>query len=145
MAVDALERLAARGANLDIEDDEGNTPASLAALHGSKKLVAILAARGADLNVKDGEGLTPCASAAREGVVRGIEALLRAGAECFPDGVVAAASRGRLTALKKLVRSGPRPDPKGYSKSLTDFDCSPQRLPPPVWLAADGPPTPRGL
>lgn len=47
------------GADLDIRNDEGNTPLHWAAGEGQKELVVILIAHGADINARGKNGWTP--------------------------------------------------------------------------------------
>jgi CDP-diacylglycerol---serine O-phosphatidyltransferase len=55
----AVELLIARGANLDLQDEQGVTALALAAEMGFQEAVEMLLAAGADPNVRDLSGMTP--------------------------------------------------------------------------------------
>lgn len=54
-----------KGADVKVADDAGNTPLHIAALHGSKALVALLLDKGAEANARNGAGATPLGLALR--------------------------------------------------------------------------------
>jgi ankyrin repeat protein len=55
----AIELLVARGASLDLRDDQGATALALAAEMGFQEAVEMLLAGGADPNMHDLSGMTP--------------------------------------------------------------------------------------
>lgn len=54
----AAQTLIYNGANLDIQDEEGSTPALLATLNGHYEIAAALVNAGADVNIQDKRGRT---------------------------------------------------------------------------------------
>ena len=56
---DRTKMLIARGANVSIGDDEGNTPLHVAAREGRKDDLQVLLDAGADPSIRNKEGLTP--------------------------------------------------------------------------------------
>ncbi len=63
-----LEMLKAGGANFDIPDKKGYTPAHYAAENGFDECLEILTAGGANFNIQDNDGKTPVHCVPREGI-----------------------------------------------------------------------------
>lgn len=66
--VACLDALKVRGANFDIPDNNGYTPAHYAAENGFDECLEILKAGGANFNIQDSNGQTPVHCVPREGV-----------------------------------------------------------------------------
>jgi len=79
---DDIEKLLAKGAEVDCRDGNGSTPLHHAAVHGHTEIVALLIAKGADVNVKDfANEATPLHDAAGFGNVEVVKLLIEAGAD----------------------------------------------------------------
>src|ERR1017187_1210230 len=78
---DVTEFLLANGANVNAEDEQGNTPLHLAASEGRKDVAEQLLANGADVNAKGKQGNTPLHLAASGGKKDVAEQLLANGAD----------------------------------------------------------------
>ena len=76
-----LETFAKRGANLNIADKNGNTPACFAAKYGHVDCLKVLAQHGAGLNLPEKEGITPACFAAIYGHADCLEVLVQHGAD----------------------------------------------------------------
>ncbi len=104
--------LLAHGADPDARDDKGVCPLHFAAYHGHFDCIAALCEGKANLTIQEGDrphGATPLFRAAGHGNVDVIKLLLQHGAPVSTDPsfpVHAAASEGRLEALRLLLASG---------------------------------------
>lgn len=80
-AVELIQDLLARGADLDGEDDGGCTALMYAANAGHERAVAVLLKAGADYNHRDREGGTALMYAAQHGHLGPVKRLLAVGAD----------------------------------------------------------------
>ncbi len=87
-----LRFLLAKGANPDIQDNRGNTPALIAVASGSVDAIAALAARKANLNLGNSSGETPLIRAVQLRNVEMVRALVAAGANPDQADVIAGLS-----------------------------------------------------
>jgi len=78
----AVEKLLAKGVDVNCRNKDGYTPLHYAALKGRNKTVELLIAKGADVNARENvDGGTPLHDAAGFGHVKVVELLLAAGAD----------------------------------------------------------------
>ncbi len=54
-----IRLLLAKGADVNVKDNAGETPLHSAAMNGSVDVTTLLLANGADVNAKDNQGRTP--------------------------------------------------------------------------------------
>jgi len=101
-AVEWLEFLIARGAEVNSRDTHGRTPLHYA-IRGNLKLAQRLLERGADLNALDERGQTPIAAAAEGGCVSVLEQLCERG-YAVPEQAVARAKRAEAEQAARLAR-----------------------------------------
>jgi ankyrin repeat protein len=80
-SVSEVRRLVARGADVNVQNDDGWRPLHWAARGGHVEVVAALVELGADVHVQDDGGLTPLHHAADEGHVEVVAALVELGAD----------------------------------------------------------------
>jgi ankyrin repeat protein len=80
---DQMKVLRASGADIDAQDQHGETALHEAASVGDLDLVGILISAGADINVQDERGQTPLHKAAIRGHWEVMEALRAAGADLY--------------------------------------------------------------
>ena len=99
---EVVELLLANGANVNAEDEYGDT-ALYCAANGNKNLVALLLSKGAKVNIKDRAGFTPLDSAAF-GNKDVAELLIASGAEV---NIHDAVELGDVEKLKALLKSNP--------------------------------------
>lgn len=112
-----IKLLIERGAPVDAIDARGDTPLTLAALHGldSPVVIRMLADAGANLNHRDKGGRTALFTHAQHGRVDSVQALLDAGAQLEIDSadgtsIAAAFLRGGVAVgdvLKRYLRAHP--------------------------------------
>ncbi|KAK6358787.1 hypothetical protein TWF730_008106 [Orbilia blumenaviensis] len=95
-----IELLLDRGVDLEVKDEEGQTPLLLAAAGNYTTVVEMLLNRGADLEVKDRKGQTPLLLAVKLGHTAVVEMLLNRGAD--PD----AKDKWGQTPLLLAVKEG---------------------------------------
>ena len=93
-AVDLVEDLLRRGADLEARDEDGYTALMYAANAGEEEVVRLLVDAGADCGARDAEGSTPLMFAAQRGSVRAVKRLVAGGADVSaartaPDGMTA--------------------------------------------------------
>lgn len=76
------------GANIDAQDESGQTPLHLAVIgypvdraRIAERMVTFLLENGANINIQDGQGWTPLQSAASHGFKGCVELLLQGGAD----------------------------------------------------------------
>ena len=72
-----------RGANVEIKDDDGETPVFVASSSGDPELVRLLLKAGANPNVKAKDGWSALMMASRDGHHQVVKYLLEAGADVF--------------------------------------------------------------
>ncbi len=114
-----LRFLLAKGANPNLQDNRGNTPALLAVESGSVEAINALAARKANLNLGNGSGETPLIRAVQLRNLDMVRTLLAAGANPDQADVMAGMSARdyakrdtRTPALLKLFDEAPTAKPK---------------------------------
>lgn len=76
-----VQLLLAKGAKLEVKDNDGNTPLGWASAYGHEEVVELLLAHGADLKTKNNYGCGPLHNAALNGYQKVAEILLKHGAE----------------------------------------------------------------
>jgi ankyrin repeat protein len=108
---DLVELLLAKGADVNVKDDIGQTPLHYAApswhLEDSKEVAELLLARGADINAKDENGVTPIHMALYNPFGEGEDfarMLADKGAELD---IFAASGLGRVDKLDDLLKKNP--------------------------------------
>lgn len=109
---DIVERLVAKGADVNAKDAGGETPLLLAACKGETEVVEVLVANGADVNAKDDGQYTPLYWAAFWGHKEIVEFLIAKGADinveqthgCTP--LHGAAYNGKQEVAEVLVARG---------------------------------------
>lgn len=77
---DVVRFLKSRGADIDVRDDQGNTPLLIAAQHGNHRLIHHLVEYGADVNARNQAGETALTLVRRQGLPEVEQYLLRNGA-----------------------------------------------------------------
>ncbi len=114
-----LRFLLAKGANPNLQDNRGNTPALLAVESGSVEAINALAARKANLNLGNSSGETPLIRAVQLRNLDMVRALIAAGANPDQADVIAGMSARdyakrdtRTPALLKLMDEAPAAKPK---------------------------------
>lgn len=114
-----LRFLLAKGANPNLQDNRGNTPALLAVESGSVEAINALAARKANLNLGNSSGETPLIRAVQLRNLDMVRALVAAGANPDQADVIAGLSARdyakrdtRTPALLKLLDEAPTAKPK---------------------------------
>ncbi len=114
-----LRFLLAKGANPDLQDNRGNTPALIAVDAGSVEAVASLIARKANLNLGNASGVTPLIRAVQLRNVEMVRTLVAAGANPDQGDVMAGMSARdyakadtRTPVLLKLLNEAPASKPK---------------------------------
>ncbi|KQM62065.1 MULTISPECIES: ankyrin repeat domain-containing protein [unclassified Sphingomonas] len=114
-----LRFLLAKGANPNLQDNRGNTPALLAVESGSVEAINALAGRKANLNLGNGSGETPLIRAVQLRNLDMVRALVAAGANPDQADVIAGLSARdyakrdtRTPALLKLLDEAPTAKPK---------------------------------
>lgn len=111
--------------DIDIRDEEGNTPLSHSAGKGDIETATLLLERGADVNALDGIQWTPLMAAAERGLEEMGILLLQLGADPGtrdPDGftpLLLAASAGCVGLVSKLMDAGADPNAVDESEGLT--------------------------
>ncbi|KAK2756002.1 hypothetical protein FQN53_008754 [Emmonsiellopsis sp. PD_33] len=104
-----LQLLLERGAYVDTQDAEGNTPLLLAARHGYVHLISMLLKHGADVNARNIDGDTPLLLTAKNGFAKSTDMLLKSRADIEAkdkDGYTPLALTvvyGRFVTLKQLL------------------------------------------
>jgi len=113
--VDKIVSLAAAGTNINVPDEDGDAPLSLAALASHQEAVTLLLENGADPDVRGQYGQTPMMLAAMNGDEGIIRELISAGADVNARSgegdhreaaLVKAAARGKGGAVRLLLSSG---------------------------------------
>lgn len=114
-----LRFLLAKGANPNLQDNRGNTPALLAVESGSVEAINALAGRKANLNLGNSSGETPLIRAVQLRNLDMVRALVAAGANPDQADVIAGLSARdyarrdtRTPALLKLLDEAPTAKPK---------------------------------
>ncbi|KQM87038.1 hypothetical protein ASE67_04645 [Sphingomonas sp. Leaf23] len=114
-----LRFLLAKGANPNLQDNRGNTPALLAVESGSVEAINALAARNANLNLGNSSGETPLIRAVQLRNLDMVRTLIAAGANPDQADVMAGMSARdyakrdtRTPALLKLLDETPAKKPK---------------------------------
>jgi len=79
-SINAVKLLAEKGANINAQDPDGNTPLRNAIWGDSLNIVAYLLDKGADPNISNNEGSTPLHLAVSLGNVEIVQALIKKGA-----------------------------------------------------------------
>ncbi len=100
-AVELVQDLVARGADLEARDESGYTALMYAANAAEDEVVRLLVDAGADVDARDRQGATPIMFAAQQGALRSIKKLLSAGADASTRRVA-----DGLTALDFAVMHG---------------------------------------
>jgi ankyrin repeat protein len=113
-----LRFLLAKGANPDIQDSRGYTPALYAVEAGSVEAINALAARNANLNLGNSRGETPLIRAVQTRNVDMVRALVEAGASADQTDVIAGmsardyAKRDTRTPVLLRLLDTAKPKPK---------------------------------
>jgi ankyrin repeat protein len=140
----ALSERLARGADVNLKDDQGRTLLMHAVLGemSSRELIRVLLQHGADVDAHDERfGWTALHFAAQEKRVDVIDLLVRAGAQvnakdCFgntPLGRAVYSAQGDNSAIEALLGAGGDPDspndhgvsPRTLAKSIANYDIAP--------------------
>jgi ankyrin repeat protein len=79
--IDIAKYLIEKGADVNAEDDSGQTPLFNAILRDHSNVVALLIEKGAKVNIKDSRQFTPLTSAAAAGYQEVVTILVKAGAD----------------------------------------------------------------
>lgn len=95
-----LNVLLAEGADVNVIDEEGNTPLMLASRIGNPRIVKIILAHNPVLNVKNMNGYTALMIASEQGQTHIVEQLLAKGAS------VSVRNSSGLTAADLAIRNG---------------------------------------
>jgi len=109
---DAVERLLARGVDVDQRQPDGATALHWAAFRDDRRIAALLLAAGAEVNAANELGATPLWLAAENGSAAMIEHLLAAGADAnaeLPEGetpVMTASRAGTAGGVRALIAAG---------------------------------------
>ena len=101
-AVDLVEDLLRRGADLEARDEQGSTALMYAANAAEDEVVRLLVDAGADGDARDAEGSTPLMFAAQRGSTRAVKRLLAAGV----DVSAARTAPDRMTAVDFAESNG---------------------------------------
>ena len=110
--IDLVQRLLARGADVNKRDEFLQTPLDVASHHGRLAIAKTLIKYGADANSRDIVGWTPLHTAARHGHVDIVELLLDKGADIHAterEGYTAlhiASANGYLEIVRSLLERG---------------------------------------
>ena len=115
-----------RGANVNTQDKDGNTPLMMAARKEDEELVSMLVEKGSDVSLMNNEGNTALCYAAIKGVVNIARRFVKEGRKCkLPidhknmqglTPLLLAAQRGHLEVARVLVKDG------GASLTIRDLD-----------------------
>ena len=70
------------GADVNIPNNNGNTPLMIATRNGHTEIARMLIDRGADVNIPDNNGNTPLTWASDRGNIQIVRMLIDRGAEC---------------------------------------------------------------
>jgi hypothetical protein len=125
-----IEKILAKGANVNVENREGNTPLILAIRHKSYNTALVLIENGASINVKNKRGLTPLIVAAKNGLPRTVQLLIANGVD-VNEGVYrgmnalmwaeyrvsAYGRRNKIKVKELLIAAGARPIQTAKKKS----------------------------
>jgi cytohesin len=80
--LEVVKQHLAAGTDVNVKDEDKNTPLHIAAFVGNKEIVELLIAKGADVNAKEeGEGMTPLLAAIGEDRKIIVELLIVSGAD----------------------------------------------------------------
>jgi cytohesin len=80
--LEVVKQHLAAGTDVNVKDEDKNTPLHIAAFVGTKEIVELLIAKGADVNAKEeGEGMTPLLAAIGEDRKIIVELLIVSGAD----------------------------------------------------------------
>ncbi len=108
-----VELLIAYGADVNLKDNDGQTPPHWATKHGYQEIVELLIARGADVNLKDNDGQTPLHWATKHAYQEIVELLIAHGADVNlkdndgqPPLLHWAAKHGYQERVKMLIAHG---------------------------------------
>ncbi|XP_056005124.1 uncharacterized protein LOC130050130 isoform X2 [Ostrea edulis] len=110
--VSVVKELVKVGADVNLQDREGNTPLTAACYRGHLCVVKELVKAGADVNLQDYFGNTPLIAACDGGHVSVVKELLKAGATIILQGItwntpmIAACKGGHVSVVKELVKAG---------------------------------------
>lgn len=106
-----------KGADIDAQDFNGNTPLMVALASGAVKTAGKLIEKGAKLTVKNKNGLTPIIIAAEQGHLEHVEQILAKITDNNADisrqlreALRKSADRGRINVVDKLLQKGAPPD-----------------------------------
>ena len=110
LSAQILKLLINSGANVQLENEQGQSPLWIATLNGNLNLVYLLLEAGADVESFDAEGRTPLAKAAETGKPRTVELLCDYGAEIESQDnemntpLMLAANNGHKDIVKFLIQ-----------------------------------------
>ncbi|MEE2789242.1 MAG: asparaginase [Myxococcota bacterium] len=112
--IEALERMIASHANVDVGDYDGRTPLHLAAANGQLDAVRLLLHHGAEVQAADRWGRRPLNDALNGGYDDVAQLIIQHGGQLDDDDVGArlgvAAEVGDLKGLRILLENGAKPD-----------------------------------
>ena len=117
--LDSLIAFLDEGANIEVTDQNGQTPLILAAEKGHLNIVAELLNRNADANARDEDGWTALIAASKEGYADVVSLMLENGAKVnIPDmggwtPLVWSSYKGHGEVVKELLQCGANPNERG--------------------------------
>lgn len=121
------------GADVNVKDEQGNTPLHYAAQEGQTEISRILISKGADVNAKGFEDATPLHAAAIGGNKDVVVSLLDAGADVDAENYMErtplhlAAKSGHIDVVKVLLSRGAAVNAKDRSPGLTPLHYAAQQ------------------
>ncbi len=115
-AKDKVLALLGQGVDIEVRNEDGNTPLMLAYLGGHKETMKVLLDRGADIHAQNNTGVSPVRAASAKGHADRLRMLLDLGAGVTPellnDLLFATATTGNADSIKVLLEKGADPNAK---------------------------------